>query len=80
LIRQLSGLKEKIEQVRAIDVEIDVGRTENSYDLVLDTLFDNMDDVKTYSTHPAHVEVVEMAERLCESRIKIDYLTKNVCI
>jgi len=78
LIRELNGLKDSIEQVRAIEVEVDVGRTPNSCDLVLDSLFDNMEDVKTYSTHPAHVKILEMVGKLCESRMKIDYQIKNV--
>ncbi|VAX20859.1 hypothetical protein MNBD_NITROSPINAE04-298 [hydrothermal vent metagenome] len=73
LTRGLSGLKESIEQVRAIEVKMDVGRTPNSCDLALDALFDNMEDVKTYSESPAHIEIVKMVERLCESRMKIDY-------
>lgn len=80
LARGLNGLKEKIKQVRGIEVEMDVGRTDNSCDMVLNVLFDNMEDVKVYSAHPAHVEIVKMVERLCESRMKIDYHTKWVGI
>lgn len=80
LARELNSLKENIEQVRGIEVEMDVGRTDNSCDLVLNALFDNMEDVKAYSTHPAHVKVLETVERLCKSRMKIDYHTRWVGI
>ena len=80
LARGLNGLKKKIKQVRGIEVEMDVGRTGNSGDLVLNLLFDNMEDVKVYSDHPAHVEILKLVDKLCDSRMKIDYHTKWVGI
>lgn len=80
LAKELNSLKDKIEQVRGIEVGMDVGRAPNSCDLVLNTLFDNMEDVKIYSESQAHIEIVKMVERLCESRMKIDYHTKWVGI
>jgi len=76
LAKGLNDLKKNIKQVKALTVETDVGRTPSSCDLVLDALFNNMEDVKTYSTHPAHIEIVKMIEKLCESRMKIDYQVK----
>ncbi|VAX19365.1 hypothetical protein MNBD_NITROSPINAE03-664 [hydrothermal vent metagenome] len=80
LTKGLNGLKESIKQVRALTVEMDVGGTPSSCDLALDALFDNMADVKTYSESPAHIEIVKMVERLCESRMKIDYQIKDASL
>lgn len=80
LARELNSLKQDIRQVRSIEVEMDVAKTDNSYDLTLNALFDNMEDVKAYADHPAHVKVLESIHKLCESVAKVDYHTKWVGI
>ncbi len=80
LAKELNRLKQNIDEVRSVEVEMDVGRKDNSCDLILNALFDNMEDVKAYSVHPAHVKVLESINRLCESTTKIDYHTKWVGI
>ena len=70
---QLVALKEKTGLVRSIEVARDVGRTTVSYDLVLNAIFDSMENIEQYAVHPAHVSVLETINELCESTVKIDY-------
>lgn len=51
----------------------DVVHAENSYDLALNSLFDNLDDLEKYRVHPEHVKVVQKIKKLCSSTAKIDY-------
>lgn len=80
LALDLINLKREIDLVRDVEVASDVGRKPNSYDLVLNSLFDSMEDVERYSVHPAHVKVVEKIKELCESTAKVDYHTNMVAI
>jgi hypothetical protein len=54
-------------------VAFDVVHSENSYDLSLNSLFDNLQDLEKYRVHPEHVKVVEKIKKLCSSAAKIDY-------
>ena len=69
----LLALKGTISQVKEIAVAFDVGGKNNSYDLVLNTLFDSMNDVETYAVHPEHVKVLDSVRRLCADTAKVDY-------
>lgn len=70
---ELRALKYSISQVKELDVAFDVGRKGNSYDLVLDSQFDSMEDVDTYQGHPAHVMVLGSVASLCEKTAKVDF-------
>lgn len=69
----LKGLKNKIPLVKDLEVGSDVGGKSNSYDIALNSLFDNFSDVEEYAVHPNHVEVVKMVKELCESSVKVDF-------
>jgi len=80
LLAMLRGLKRKIAQVRHLEVGYDRGGKPNSFDVALNALFDNMKAVEAYSTHPEHVKVVEYIKKVCESTVKVDYVTKLVAM
>ncbi len=75
LAKELYQLKGKISQVRSIEVATDVGLKENSYDMVLNTLFSSMEDVEVYALHPDHLAVIGLIKEMCDSAVKIDYET-----
>ena len=54
-------------------VAFDVVHSDNSYDLALNSLFDNLDDLEKYRVHPEHVKVVTKIKKLCSLTAKIDY-------
>ncbi|VAX14920.1 hypothetical protein MNBD_NITROSPINAE01-569 [hydrothermal vent metagenome] len=79
-VKELLELQNKIDVVRAIEVASDIGKKENSCDIVLNSLFDSMAAVEEYAVHPAHIEVLKTVKALCETTSKIDYKTKLVYI
>ena len=66
----LLGLKGKIKEIVEIKVNTE-GMEGSTVDVLLDTVFENEDALKTYASHPDHVAVgmakikPYMAERIC---------------
>ena len=56
---KLMSMKNKIEVLKSIEVGLDFSNSLRSYDLALVTVFDSKEDLKTYSTHPVHLPIVE---------------------
>ncbi len=77
LTKKLGALASEIGWIRSIEVAKDIGGKTNSCDLVLNTLFDSMEDVEKYATHPEHVKVLNMVKNVCESTVKIDYHSQS---
>jgi len=73
LVDALEGLKSRISLVRELEVGVDIGRKHNSYDIVLNSLFDTFDDVESYAAHPEHVKVVLLVKEVCQSSVKVDF-------
>lgn len=73
LISELSGLKAAIPLVKELEVGEDVGRGGKSYDVVLNSTFDSIEDVATYAAHEAHVKVLGYIDSVCEGIVKVDY-------
>lgn len=74
LKEKLENLVGEIDELRSLEVGINVIETEASYDLVLTTTFDNEADLKSYATNPKHVLVSEFCSSIRESRVVVDYL------
>lgn len=66
----LESLVEKIEPLKNMEVGIDINGSERAMDLSLYSTFDTMEDLKTYATHPAHLEVVAFIKEVTiESKV-----------
>lgn len=70
---KLLALKNKIPQLRHLEVGVDVIRSERSYDLALYSKFDTLDDLQAYQVHPDHQEVVKYLGGVKESIVAVDY-------
>lgn len=69
----LEGLAGKIDGLNEIKVQID-RLPSSTADLMLDSLFEDAQALKGYSTHPAHVEVADTYVRpYMEVRMCLDY-------
>ena len=74
--RELEALKNSIDVLRAINVDFNCNPAE-SWDLILTTEFDTIEDMHTYASHPDHVAVGKnfigpvKADRAC-----VDYEVK----
>ncbi len=69
---KLYALKKEIVQIKALNVGINLN-PENEYDIVLESEFDNFDNLITYQKHPAHLKVVEFLKTVRESKASVDY-------
>ena len=68
----LSDLAGKINELKSIEVGINCNPDE-AYDIALTTLFDNMDDLKTYAGHPDHLAAGKIIREVLDSRSCVDY-------
>ncbi len=69
----LLALKDKIPQIKEIEVGIDILQTERSYDIVLYSKFDSLDDMKAYQVHPEHVKFSEYISTVKEAINSVDF-------
>lgn len=71
---KLLSMDGKIDQLRYLEVGIDVIRSERSFDIALTTRFDSLDDLQAYQIHPYHAgEVVPHMKAVCSSIVAVDY-------
>lgn len=54
---KLESLVGEIPQIKDLVVGLDLVRSESSYDLCLTTTHADLDELKGYQSHPAHLEV-----------------------
>lgn len=69
----LEALVEKIEPLKSMEVGIDFNQTERAMDLSLYSTFDTQEGLRTYATHPAHLEVVAFIKEVTEASKVVDY-------
>lgn len=68
----LEALPAIIKELKSIEVGVNINPTED-YDLVLTATADTLEDVKSYSVHPAHVAAVAKVKAQIASRCCVDY-------
>lgn len=72
--RLLVDMEGKIEQLKGLEVGVDVVRSERSYDIALITRFDSQKDMDDYQVHPYHVnEVLKNLKPMLQSSAAVDY-------
>ncbi len=71
---KLEALPGTIEEIRFFEVGINSIDNGVAYDLVLCSEFDGKESLFKYQKHPAHVKIVEFVNKVCESRVVVDYL------
>lgn len=74
LAENLKALEEKTEGLlKECVVAFDVVRSDKSYDLLLNSVFDSLENLQKYQVHPEHLKVVEKIKQFCSSAVKVDY-------
>ncbi len=73
LEKMLDDLPNRIVEIHTYEFGRDVIRDERSFDFALVSLFANPEALQRYKTHPAHLEAVEILEKLCEQMITVDF-------
>lgn len=67
----------QIPQIRQFRVEPDCMQGPSSYDVIIDSVFDNAEDLKAYQAHPAHLDAIALNKQWSESKIAGDYIFEN---
>lgn len=69
----LRGLEGKVEQLRGLEVGIDVVRSQRSYYIALIATFDSLEDLEGYQVHPEHKKLIEHMTQVRESQVAVDF-------
>jgi len=70
VLRDMEG---KIDELKHIEVGIDVLHSERSYDIALITKFDSMAALEAYQVHPVHKKVIEHMTQVREASASVDF-------
>ncbi|MBT3383828.1 MAG: Dabb family protein [Prolixibacteraceae bacterium] len=70
----LEGLKDKIGEVKYIEVGTNHELKTNGFDIVLISHFETHEDLNKYRVHPEHLKVVKRIGETTISRAAVDYL------
>jgi predicted GTPase len=72
----LLSMDGKVEQLRHLEVGVDLIHSERSADIALTTKFDSMEELQAYQVHPYHAtEVAAYLRSVCSSVVAADYET-----
>jgi hypothetical protein len=71
--QELEALKNKIPQIKQLEVGINILPSESAFDVSLYCAFENEKDLDLYQKHDEHVKVASLITKLRESRVVIDY-------
>ncbi len=69
----LEGLKDKIPEVKYLEVGLNYETDTKSNDIVLLSHFNSVEDLDKYRVHPEHIKVVARIGAVTESRAAVDY-------
>jgi len=68
----LEALKDQLDYLRSIQVYVNTLES-SSRSLVLETTFDNEDDLRRYAVAPEHLKCVDFIKTVTEGRIALDF-------
>jgi D-hexose-6-phosphate mutarotase len=71
---KLVSLLNEITELQSLEVSFNSEQAEESnFDILLDTKFETLEDLKKYQVHPEHLKVVEYVKSLKLKRASVDY-------
>jgi hypothetical protein len=74
LKKMLLHLLDNIDELRHLEVNFNLeAAAPSNFDVLLDTEFESISDLKAYQVHPQHLKVVEYIKTLKLQRTAIDY-------
>jgi len=69
---RLEALPDSVDALRSLEVGLDVLRTEASFDLALVSTHDDLDGLRDYQEHPAHVQFLAWVRPRLTARAVVD--------
>ncbi|MCI0455057.1 MAG: Dabb family protein [Candidatus Dadabacteria bacterium] len=73
LKNHLESLKDKIKEIKRIEVGINIKGGDACSDVVLYSEFDSIDDLEAYQKHPDHVKIAEFVNKIRLERRVVNY-------
>lgn len=70
---KLEGLKRVIPEIQTIELGLNFNSSDQAYDVVLYSEFENREALETYQKHPAHQQVAEFVSQVRSDRKVVDY-------
>lgn len=70
---RLLALRDKIPEIREMEVGININPSERSFDAVLVSAFDSLDALRSYSVNPLHVAVSDFCKTIRTQSVSVDY-------
>lgn len=70
---KLEALKGQIEEIRYLEVGININNSNGSYDAVLITEFETMESLNSYQVNPKHQAVSAFVSKVREERAVVDF-------
>ena len=61
-----------IDEIKKMEIGVDLMHTAVSMDLALVTEFETLDTLHTYAVHPEHVKVADFVRKVTETRVVLD--------
>lgn len=69
----LEDLKKDIKEINEIEVGINLNNSDASMDVMLYSVFNNLDALDVYQNHPKHLNVKEFVKEIATDRKVVDY-------
>ena len=69
----LLGLKDKIAELKYIEVGTNYEVAAKSFDICLITHFESLADLNVYAVHPEHLKVVDIVRKYAVDRAAVDF-------
>ena len=70
---KLEGLKKKIKRINMLEVGFNLATSPSTYDIVLYTEFETVEDLNHFKTHPEQKKVGDFVSKVRLERKAIDY-------
>ena len=73
LLAMLAALPSKIAEIKFFEIGQDIVRAPRSFDVGLNSTFENLEALGVYAKHADHLPVVERAKEICVQVASVDY-------
>ena len=72
--KMLEDLIKTVPTLKSMEVGVNFSKEDRAMDLSIITIFDNIEGLNKYATHPEHLKVVEFIKKVVNSSKVSDYI------
>ena len=66
-------LKSRIKEIKSYEVGLNIVNSKSSFDIVINAVFETIEELKKYQEHPAHIAAVHFNSDYSETKVVVDY-------